>query len=327
MLKLKTDFINGAIAVPTDLIDRFLKLAPPASFKVLLFILRNPNGAMDEKQISLCTGLTESDVKACIEYWKDNDVIFDDGEKNEEESKKALGNAKKIAEISFEEVAETPKIVVKSLPVKKPTPKEIAQRISMDENITLLFREAQKIVGTFGYDTQALLVMMYDHFGFSVDLIITLLSYQKAEGNLSSLAIKQRAEDWAKKGIDSLEAADSEIGALEKIQKTFVEIKAFLETDLKKPTPKTAKCLRDWAVNWGFSTEMILFALKEGGKSLSEANKLLKKWHSLNIYNVEDVKLKKKKSINATVEKSYDVENVGRNSILERMREKQEANV
>jgi hypothetical protein len=31
--------------------------------------------------------------------------------------------------------------------------------------------------------------------------------------------------------------------------------------------------------------------------------------------------------INATVEKSYDVENVGRNSILERMREKQEANV
>ena len=99
MLKLKTDFINGAIAVPTDLIDRFLKLAPPASFKVLLFILRNPNGAMDEKQISLCTGLTESDVKACIEYWKGNDVIFDDGEKNEEESKKALGNAKKIAEI------------------------------------------------------------------------------------------------------------------------------------------------------------------------------------------------------------------------------------
>ena len=30
---------------------------------------------------------------------------------------------------------------------------------------------------------------------FSVDLIITLLSYQQSEGNLSSLAIKKRAEE------------------------------------------------------------------------------------------------------------------------------------
>ena len=327
MLKIKTDFLNGAIAVPTDLIDKYLKLAPAASFKVLLFILRNPNGAQDEKQISLCTGLTESDVKMCIEYWKDNDVIFDDGEVNEKEAQKALGNAKKIAELSYEEKEPEPKIVVKALPVKKPTQREIAERIANDENVTLLFRESQKIVGTFGYDTQALLLMMYDYFGFSVDLIITLLSYQKSEGDLSSVAIKKRAEEWSKNGITSLEAAIVEINALEKVQKTFIEIKAFLEMNLKKPTPKTAKYLRDWAVNWGFSTEMILFSLKESGKSLSEANKLLKKWHALNIESVEDVKLKKKKTITTKIEKSYDVENVGRNSILERMKEKQGANV
>ena len=63
----------------------------------------------------------------------------------------------------------TQKVVVKNLPVKKPTQKEIALRIAEDENITILFREAQKIVGTFGYDTQSLLVMIYDYFGFSID--------------------------------------------------------------------------------------------------------------------------------------------------------------
>ena len=268
MLKLKIDFSNGAVAVPTDLIDKYLKLAPSASFKVLLFILRNPNGAIDEKQISICTGLTQNDVKDCIEYWKENDVIFDDGEKNEEEASKATANAKKIAEISYTEEKEQTKVVVKNLPVKKPTQKEIALRIAEDENITILFREAQKIVGTFGYDTQSLLVMIYDYFGFSIDLIITLLSYQQSEGNLSSIAIKNRAENWAKNGIDTLEAAVVEIAALDKIQKTFIEIKAVLETDAKKPTPKTAKFLRDWSVNWGFSTEMILYALKENGRSL-----------------------------------------------------------
>ncbi|MBE6748986.1 MAG: hypothetical protein E7557_07130 [Ruminococcaceae bacterium] len=329
MLKLKFDFSNGAVAVPTDLIDKYLKLAPSASFKVLLFILRNPNGAVDAKQIGICTGLTENDVSDCIEYWKQNDVIFDDGEKNEAEAEKASGNAKKIGEISYKEEKEMPKIVVKSLPVKKPTQKEIALRIAEDENITLLFREAQKIVGTFGYDTQALLLMIYDHFGFSVDLIITLLSYQQSEGNLSSLAIKKRAEEWTKNGIDTLEAAVVEISALEQIQKTFIEIKAFLETDAKKPTPKTAKFLRDWSVNWNFSTKMILYALKESGKSLSEANKLLKKYHAMNIYDVQSAEAKKKKTITAKVEKSYDVNNVGRNSILERMKnkEKEGANV
>ena len=330
MLKIKTDFYsNGATVVPTDLIDKYLKLAPSASFKVLLFILRNPNGAIDEKQISVCTGLTENDVKDCIEYWKENDVIFDDGEKNEEEASKATANAKKIAEISYTEEKETPKVVVKNLPVKKPTQKEIALRIAEDENITILFREAQKIVGTFGYDTQSLLVMIYDYFGFSIDLIITLLSYQQSEGNLSSIAIKNRAENWAKNGIDTLEAAVVEIAALDKIQKTFIEIKAVLETDAKKPTPKTAKFLRDWSVNWGFSTEMILYALKENGRSLPEANKLLKKYHAMNIYDIQSAELKKKKTITSKVEKSYDVNNVGRNSILERMKnkEKESANV
>ncbi len=321
MLKIKSDFSNGAVAIPTDLIDKYLKLAPSASFKVLLFILRNPNGVLDAKQISVCTGLTESDVEDCIEYWKQNDVIFDDGEKNEENAAKATGNVKQISGVSFEgQKEEKTKIVVKSLPVKKPTQRELAQRINDDENITLLFREAQKIVGTFGYDTQALLLMIYDYFGFSVDLIIMLLSYQKSEGNLSSLAIKKRAEDWVKNGIDTLEAAVAEISYLETIQKTFTEIKAFVGYDTEKPSPQVAKYLRAWAVNWGFSKEMILHALKESGKSFSEANKLLKKWYALNIHDVESATIKKKKTITSKVEKSYDVENVGRNSVLERMK-------
>ena len=327
MLKLKSDFSNGAVAMPIDIIDKYLKLAPSASFKVLLFILRNPNGALDEKQISLCTGLTESDVIDCIEYWKQNDIIFDDGEKNTDSVNASIGNLKQIKSVSYEEVEEKTKVVVKNLPVKKPTQRELALRISEDENLTVLYREAQKIVGTFGYDTQALLLMIYDYFGFSVELIVMLLSYQKNEGNLSSIAIKKRAEDWAKNGIDTLEAAVAEISCLEAIQKTYIEIKAFIDYDSEKPTPQMSKYLRAWAVNWNFSTEMILYALKESGKSFSEANKLLKKWHSLNIDNVEDVKLKKKKTITTKVEKSYDVNNVGRNSILERLKNKEGATV
>jgi hypothetical protein len=74
---------------------------------------------------------------------------------------------------------------------------------------------------------------------------------------------------------------------------------------------------------------MILYALKENGRSLPEANKLLKKYHAMNIYDIQSAEMKKKKTITSKVEKSYDVNNIGRNSILERMKnkEKESANV
>lgn len=68
MIKIKCDYLCGAVAVPTDVIDRHLKLAPAASFKVLLFILRNPDGTSDAAQIATCTGLAEEDVCDCLAF-------------------------------------------------------------------------------------------------------------------------------------------------------------------------------------------------------------------------------------------------------------------
>ena len=63
MIKIKCDYISGAVAIPTEVIDKHLKLAPVASFKVLLFIFRNPDCSADSEQISVCTGLSRQDVE------------------------------------------------------------------------------------------------------------------------------------------------------------------------------------------------------------------------------------------------------------------------
>ena len=223
MIKIKCDYLNGAVAVPTELIDKHLKLAPAASFKVLLFILRNPDGTADARQIGMCTGLSESDVCDCLVFWENNGVIEITGEKISDDAfKSAIGNAKlsAIKEYKIDSTKnETKKI--KALPVKKPTQREIAQRLSESSELEMIYKEAQSILGTFGYDTQALLLMIYDYYGFPPEVIITLLQHQKCEGKTSSSAIKNRAEDWAKRGIDSLDLVEQELLALEKITKTF----------------------------------------------------------------------------------------------------------
>ena len=314
MIKIKCDYLNGAVAVPTELIDKHLKLAPAASFKVLLFILRNPEGTADVGQIGMCTGLNENDVRSCLEFWENNGVIEITSEKVSQEAfNNAIGNAK-ITD-TIEEKREE-KVVVKKLPVKKPTQRDIAIRLSESPELTIIYKEAQEILGTFGYDTQALLLMIYDFYGFPPEVIITLLQHQKNENNLSSLAIKNIAEDWAKRGINSLELVEEELLALEKINKTYKAIKDDAGFSGDVPPARVAKYLRVWVVEWECSDELINYALQESKKVLSDTNKLLKKYVQSGINSPEQIEARQKKSLPKEVKKTYETEEIGKNSVL-----------
>jgi hypothetical protein len=317
MIKIKCDYSGGAVAIPTEVIDKHLKLAPVASFKVLLFILRNPDGATDPEQISACTGLSVCDVADSIEYWEYHGVISVDDEVDESKRLCAIGNLKSRDDCECEKEPAPKKVNVKSLPVKKPTQREIAMRMNEEPQLTTIYTEAQTILGTFGYDTQALILMIYDYYGFPPEVIITLLQHQKCEGNTSSVAIKNRAEDWAKRGIDSLELVEEELLALDKISETFEAVKENLGSANQKLTARVSKFLRQCAVDWECSPELIKYALEESNKALTDAGKLLKKWSAQGLTNPAEVEAKQKKSLPKEVKKSYDTEKVGKSSVLD----------
>ncbi len=319
MIKIKCDYLNGAVAVPTDVIDKHLKLAPAASFKVLLFILRNPDGTSDAEQISSCTGLSVQDVKDCLCYWENYGVISVDNTVNENECKKASANAKILCQKENEDTVtvKKEKRQVRSLPLKKPTQRDIALRISEEPELTLIYNEAQGILGTFGYDTQALILMIYDYYGFPPEVIITLLQHQKCENKTSSSAIKTRAEDWAKRGIDNMEAVENELLCIDKTTLCFAEIKNAAGITTDSPTPRILKYIREWHVDWGCSAQLISYALEETDKVFSDAHKLLKKWSRLSITTPEEVIAKEKKALPKEVKKSYDTEKVGKSSVLD----------
>ncbi|MBQ8184051.1 MAG: DnaD domain protein [Clostridia bacterium] len=318
MIKIKCDYLNGAVAVPTDVIDKFLKLAPAASFKVLLFILRNPDGAADAQQIAMCTGLAAEDVADCLVFWESHDIIAIDDKFNAEAAKNAVGNAK-IADIPEEKPQNLQKTnaSVRSLPVKKPTQRDIALRLAEEPELTLICNEAQTILGTFGYDTQALIVMIYDYYGFPPEVIITLLQHQKCENKTSSSAIKSRAEDWAKRGIDTLEAVEEELLLLEKVKNIYGTLKGLPSFTGDSPSPRISKYLYQWAGEWGCSKELIKYALDEADNVLSDANKLLKKWVNSGFTEPLQVQEQKKKALPKEIKKSYDTEKVGRSSVLD----------
>ncbi len=319
MIKIKCDYLGGAVAVPTDVIDKHLKLAPSASFKVLLFILRNPDGSSDAEQIASCTGLSATDVKDCLSYWENHSIIAVDDAIDEALAKRAAGNAKTLFSTNKAEEMPKPssKASIRSLPLKKPTQRDIALRLTEEPELELIYKEAQNILGTFGYDTQALLLMIYDYYGFPPEVIITLIQHQKCEGKTSSASIKSRAEDWAKRGIDTMEAVEKELLALDRVSSCFLNIREAAEITTDSPSPRTHKLIREWAVDYGCSDELIIFALNKTNKVFSDAGKLLKKWARSGITTPDQALEKEKKTLPKEIKKSYDTEKVGKSSVLD----------
>lgn len=320
MIKIKCDYRCGAVAVPTEVIDKHLKLAPAASFKVLLFIFRNPDCTSDAARIAMCTGLAVEDVCDCLAFWENNGVIKVDSEPVSEEAlRAAVGNAK-CACVCEEKCVETEKkqpVAVRNLPVKKPTQREIAMRIQEEPELTLIYNEAQSILGTFGYDTQALLLMIYDYYGFPPEVIVTLIQHQKCVGKTSSSAIKTRAEDWAKRGIDTLEEVEKELLILENVNKAYKKIREAAGLEAQEPSPRIFKFLRQWIADWGCSEELVEYALAQSDKVFSDAGKLLKKWAGSGIATPQQVEEKLKKTLPKEVKQTYNIEKVGKNSVLE----------
>lgn len=317
MYKLNHDYSGGATVVPTELIDKHLKLAPSASFKVLLYILRNPKAAEDEAQIALCCGLSKGDALDSLEYWLRAGVLVNDGEKADDgENLKAVANARAVQTAPIMHAENT-----RTLPkAKAPTQSEVAKRLAQVPELAEICREAQGIFGTFGYDTQATIVMLYDHYGMPPEVILTLLQLQKDCGNTSSSAILKRAAKWNELGIDSLELVQAELSALESVEKCYTEIMAFAGLTNPKPTPSVEKKLRVWVCDWEFGSDMIMLALDESGKSFSQADKLLYKWQQAGLKTPDDVNLKKSKTVSTKIEKSYQTDKIGKNSVLEWMK-------
>ena len=70
---------NGMFNVPSDIVDRYIRLASEYQLKALLFIFRN-NGRSSSSQIAKALGQTVGDIDDLLEFWIDEGVLFIDGQ-------------------------------------------------------------------------------------------------------------------------------------------------------------------------------------------------------------------------------------------------------
>lgn len=318
MYSLNASYYSSVFAVPSVLVDKYIKMASYCAIKALLWILKTQGGNFSVAEIAKAIGSSEGDTKEALDYWVNEGVLTENGKapvspvvSDSELKKKVPERTEKISP------ANTDKKTESEIKLSKPTMEQIAVRMEENSSIKGLFNQAQEMLGkTIGYNMQASLLMMYDDYGFGFDVILTLLQYCVQKGTTSTAFISGLAKSWYKQEIFSLEAAHEYIDSHNELDRIYLQFKQFTGITLPKPSTKIANYLSK-GNEMGFSIEMMVLAYNEAGDKTGKispeyAAKILLSWHEKGYKTPEDVKkgaedYKAGKQESSQSERSYDI--------------------
>ncbi len=314
--------INPAVfksifAVPTDIVDKHIRLANGDQLKVLLWILRTSPDNPDIPAMCNALKINESDAADYLQYWVLTGVLSFDG------------TTQVVQQPVAEEKPAAPALKTKKaneIPVSvhsKPSSREIAERIDESPEIGNLFNEAQKMLGkTIGYDGQCTLLLLHDHYGLPTEVLFMMIDYCVSVGKTNYSYIETVGKDWGLREIDTLDKAAEQISILRNSNSVWKELAQHAGFSNPRPTVKQSEYIRRWSNEWKFSTEMIILAYEEmtertGKLSYGYIEKILANWLNKGFKNPADIEAEKaeqkdnksfsKKSGKGT-EASYDLD-------------------
>ncbi len=275
---------KSIFAVPTDIVDKHIRLANGDQLRVLLWILRNSTDNPDIDEMCKALKINSSDAADYLQYWVLTGVLSENGEI----AAPAPASVSEKTETVKEE--KKPEISAVSVVPSKPSSREILERIEESPEIGHLFNEAQQMLGkTIGYDGQCTLLLLHDHYGLPTEVLFMMIDYCVSIGKSNYAYLEAVGRDWGTREIDTLDKAAEQITILKKSNAVWKEFAQNAGITNPRPTVKQTEYLRRWSSEWKFSINMILLAYEEMANhtsklSMAYIDKILMNWHT-NGYN------------------------------------------
>lgn len=297
---VKKKIRGGVFEIPEIIADKHLKFASGEQIKVLLYVLRHPEKSQSAHAIAKFLKMDEADVEDCLQYWVLTNILEDEETAAKE---KDIAPAKEKTEKPAEPIKFVPGQKKEPETVKseekveytKPSQAEIAARLDESAEIRSLFSDLQSKLGkTIGYDGQATIICLYDHFGLPAQVIFMLVDYCVSIGKTGYSYIEKAGSSWAEQEIDTVEKAAKKIDSLNKINKLWNKFAIAYGFPNGKPTANQVKYISRWLDEFKMSFDMICLAYEEtlertGKISWSYTDKILANWHENGLKTPDDV--------------------------------------
>ena len=255
--KLKLGVWGSVFAVPSCVVDNYIKIASGEQIKVLLYLLKNPGISLSADDISAMTGISSDTVEEALIFWEQRDVISErDGEITPKEGTPAV-SVSNIPVVS-ERISERDRAAIRAKlnsDVQIP-PKEIAKIVNRDEAFRCLCTTFEKLKGEPPNHTeQNTLMILVENYALPAEVALMLVEYSFSVNKAKPAYLKKVAADWMECGIDTISKAEERILTL-KSQHTL-ENKLRSKFQLGSAFSKSQKeIIAGWAEE-GFSDELI----------------------------------------------------------------------
>lgn len=327
---------SSVFAVPTSVVDDYIKIAGVSQLKVLLWFLRNGGNKDKITANDIADGLNMNpiDVKDCMEFWINADVLskFNDGKDTKNINtyeNKVKKDIKPTGKKSKKKVKEES---INRTPTRLYNSSEIAKRIEQDEGFSNLYEEAQKILATtLSQYNMSTLMELHDNYNLPYEVITMILYYAKSENKLNMKFIEDTGHKWSKLKINTVELAEKKLEGTSNSNKLWSMLNSLFQVK-RIPNAYELEYLDKWLNEWGYSQNMILEAGELCKGNISELsvkyiNKILENWRKDGIITEKDLENNNSKKTtnksNKEISKntSYDIDEFKKLDMLDIMEE------
>lgn len=308
---LNTGDWNSVFAVPSSVVDKYIKIAGGNSLKLLLFLLRHGGEEFSEEQLNAQLGFKErGELEDAALFWVQRGIIrYDNG---------ADGGLIPAVESRIEEHTELPaedkpKTVIKPVSVSSG---EVADRIRSDKELQMLFGEAERLYAhPLRQRENQLVISLVDHYGLPAGVALMLLNYCFKADKTAPSYIQAVAADWSNDEINTIELANARILSLEKQNGVEERLREAMEMTTRLSV-KMRRFIKTWTEDWGFDEQMIMLSYEKTIDQIKEwkpeyANKILESWKDEGIRTreaAEQASMSRKQTVKTAA--SFDMNDV-----------------
>ncbi|MBQ6877609.1 MAG: DnaD domain protein [Oscillospiraceae bacterium] len=302
---------GGAFFVPNEAAEN-LKLCTAGQLRVLLFALSRGFSETTVETVSSELGIIPEDAKDLLDYWVGRGILECDGVSAPVSVPKTVPPSPEVSSRK----AELPKP-----PETKLTMKEVMRLKEEDEGIAHVLSEAERILGkTFTTSDTETIVWLISYAGIAPEVLITVIAYCAGIGKNNLRYIQKTALEWLDSGIETIEAAEERIHALNEARSWEGEVKRMLGIYGRSLVTKEKEFAESWRL-YNISPELIHFAYekcieKTAKLSFPYINKLLISWHQKGFKTVAEAAAESKPK---TEDKkpSFDLDELERRMMLD----------
>lgn len=298
---------NSVFAVPSSVVDKYIKIAGGNSLKLLLFLLRHGGESFSENELKEALGFRlEGDLEDAAQFWIKRGIV-----RSDELSDMVLSPAAPASENIAAATEPAEQLTLGEIPTEKAPPPakrvgegslfytsgDINRIINRDNNTKAFFKNAESIYGrAMNQKELQSTASLIDYYGLPIPVALTLLDHCFRIKKTSIAYIQKCAESWSEDEINTLDLAEERIrlitrrGDIEDRLKAAMEIKSAF-------APKQKEFIHTWSEEWGFGEDMIMLAyditINSTGKlSFPYMNRILESWRAEGITTAAGVQRK-----------------------------------